>query len=140
MTPTEAATRAMEDLAAAHDEVDGLPDDARSAADQVRSAVAGLMDRMPNVAGAARDGVDQVAARLPNAVERARAGAVEANFTLQTLPDPTLRLMAAASIGLTVGLFLRSAPHVLTLVSVAPVLFVVGAIITRPGRIQRQST
>jgi hypothetical protein len=133
MTFTDTTNRASELLEDASIEVADLPEETRSVAEHIRSAFVGVMDRMPDVVGAARSGADQVAEHFPDAVGRARVGAQETTASLQTLPDHTLRLLAAASLGLAAGLFLRGAPRVITLVAVAPAVLLGGAIATRPA-------
>ena len=140
MTFTEETTRAGELLDDDSITVTDLPEDTRSAAEHIRSAFVGVMDRMPDVVGAARHGADTVADHFPEAVDRARLGAQETTVSLQSLPDPTLRLLAAASLGLAAGLFLRGAPRVMTLAAFVPALMLGGAIATRPLVVTRKTT
>ena len=65
----------------------------------------------------------------------ARLGVAATTTTLQGLPDPTLRLVAAASIGLATGLHLAGAPRLISLAAIAPALLAGGAMATRPGSI-----
>jgi hypothetical protein len=58
-------------------------------------------------------------------------GVEETTTRLQTLPDDTLRLMAAATIGLAAGLYLAGAPRVVTLAAAAPAVLAGAAIATR---------
>ncbi len=83
----------------------------------------------------ARTGAARVAGRLPGAAERARVGIQATTTSLQTLPNPTLRLLAASSIGLATGLRLAGAPRLITLAAVAPALLAGGAIVARPGSV-----
>jgi hypothetical protein len=76
------------------------------------------------------------AEHLPDAFERVRLGAKETTATLQTLPDQTLQLLAAASIGMAAGLYLAGAPRLVTFAAIAPALIVGLAIVTRPGRVR----
>ena len=48
--------------------------------------------------------------------------------------DPTLQLLAAASVGCATGLYLAGSPRVMTLAAIAPAVIVGVAILTRPGR------
>jgi hypothetical protein len=109
------------------------------ARDRATHTVEAAMDRLPDLFDSARTGAEQVAEHLPEAVERARVGAYETTTTLQTMPDPTLRLLAAASLGLGAGLYLAGKRRLITLVALAPALILAVAIVTRPGRYTRPS-
>ena len=58
---------------------------------------------------------------MPDAAARARLGVEETTARLQTLPDSTLRLLAAASIGLATGLQLAGAPRLFIFAAIAVV-------------------
>ena len=116
MTITQARSRATHSVNAAMKQGGDIAGEARSAAGQVRTAVEDALEH------------------LPEAVDTARAGAKDTTATLQTMPDPTLELLAAVSIGLAGGLYLAGAPRVLTLAAIAPALILGVAILTRPGR------
>ena len=107
MTTTKAHTRATGTMDAARDAGDEIADETRTRAGQVRVAVEDAVDHVPEVLESARAGAERVAERLPDAAERARLGVEETTTTLQTLPDQTLRLLVAASIGLARGLHPR---------------------------------
>ena len=138
MTIAEAKTKTAETVTQTTDTVqDGgteLLDETRSTAGQIRDAVGDAMDRVPDVLEAARSGVGQVADQMPAAVERTRVGAARTTTTLQGVPDPTLRLIAGASIGLAAGLTLAGAPRLVSMAALVPALFVGGAEVTRQGR------
>jgi len=110
----------------------GIADEARSATGQVRNAVEGALEQLPGLMETARTGAEH----LPDAFERVRLGAKETTATLQTLPDQTLQLLAAASIGMAAGLYLAGAPRLVTFAAIAPALIVGLAIVTRPGRVR----
>jgi hypothetical protein len=133
MTTSKAHTRVTETMEAARDAGDEITEETRSTAGQVRVAVEDAVDHVPEVLESARARVERVAERLPDAAERARLGVEETTTTLQTLPDQTLRLLVAASIGLASGLYLAGAPRLVTLVAIAPALLAGGAIATRSG-------
>jgi len=135
MTTTEAHTRATETIDSTRDAGDEIADETRSRAAQVRGVVEGAVDHVPEVLESARTGAERVAGRLPDAAERARLGVEQTTTRLQTLPDPTLRLLAAASVGLATGLHLAGAPRLITLAAFAPALLFGGAMATRPGSI-----
>ncbi len=111
--------------------VDETADAARSKVDQVRSAVGDAADRVPEVLETARTNAERAAAQLPDAADRARTGLEDTTTRLQTLPDDSLRVMAAASIGLAAGLFLAGAPRLVALMAATPALFAGAAIATR---------
>jgi acyl-CoA reductase-like NAD-dependent aldehyde dehydrogenase len=81
---------------------------------------------------AARSGVDALVGNLPGALEATRAGARETASALQALPDPTLRWLAAASVGVGAGLFLAGKPRLVIAASVAPALAMGAAMVVRP--------
>jgi hypothetical protein len=140
MTATEAPTRAGTTLDEAVLEESGeIADEGRSVTDRARVAVMGAFEHMPDLFGTARNGASQVADHLPDAVERARVGAHETATTMQTMSDPTLRLVAAGSIGLAVGLYLAGARRPITLAAMVPAVIAGSAIATRPSRIKLPS-
>jgi hypothetical protein len=135
MTATEAPTRVATTLDEAGGEQGGdIADEGRSVTDRARVAVMGAFEHMPDFFGTARSGASQVAEHLPDAVDRARAGAHETATTMQTMSDPTLRLLAAGSIGLAVGLYLAGARRPITLAAMVPAVIAGSAIATRPSR------
>lgn len=137
MTTTEVHTGATETIDAAQGAVDEIADETHSRAGQIRGAIEGAVDHVPDVIEGARTGAERVAGRLPHAVERTRLGVEQATTRLQTLPNPTLSLLAAASVGLATGLHLAGAPRLVSLAAVAPALLAGGAMATRPGPIPR---
>ena len=113
------------------DEALAAADETRSKVDQVKGAVGDAVDRVPEVLDSARTSAERAVASLPDAADRARLGVEETTTRLQTMPDSTLKLMAAASIGLAAGLQLGGAPRIVTIVAIAPALLAGGAIATR---------
>lgn len=81
---------------------------------------------------AARKGARRLVGRLPAAFGRARAGARDGASTLQAMPDPNRRLLAAGSIGLAAGLYLAGAPRLVSLAGLAPACIVGTASVFRP--------
>jgi hypothetical protein len=81
---------------------------------------------------AAGRGATRVVARLPRTIRATQAGATEATNALQTLPDPTLRSLAATSVGIGAGLFLARAPRAVVVVGVVPAMIMGAAIALRP--------
>jgi hypothetical protein len=62
-----------------------------------------------------------------------RAGASDTTTALQVLPDPTLRWLAATSVGLGAGLHLAGVPRVLIAAAVTPAILLGAAIVGRPN-------
>lgn len=121
-------TTGMKDRAG--DAVHGARDATSDAADQVRAGVASAADALPDMISTIRSGVDGVAERLPDALEAARTGAVATADSLRDMPQPTLRVLAALSIGMGVGLYVAGAPRLVTIAAFTPALLagiVVGA-------------
>ena len=81
----------------------------RRATEQVRHAV-------DTVAGVA----NEVTARLPEAATSTRDAFEEANQMMRARSDESLKIVAAASIGLASGLFLGGAPRALVLAALIP--------------------
>jgi hypothetical protein len=92
--------------------------------------------------GRLADAVAVVRERGASALKHA-SGAIDATLTrvrnasrtVQTVPDSTLRWLAATSIGLGAGLFLARAPRVVVAAGVAPALVAAAAIVARPDPI-----
>jgi hypothetical protein len=70
---------------------------------------------------------------VPGTVRGTRAGAADTTSALQTLPDSTLRGLAATSVGLGAGLYLGGAPRLVVAAGVVPALAAGAAIMLRPG-------
>jgi hypothetical protein len=70
--------------------------------------------------------------RLPGSMDATVAGANDTTSELQRLPDSTLRLLAASSIGLGVGFYLSGAPRLIVAAGIAPALAMGAAIALRP--------
>ena len=83
-------------------------------------------------ASAARRGAGGLAARLPGALKAARGGARWAVGALQTLPDPTLKSLAATSVGLGAGLSFTRAGRLAIVAGIVPAVVVGTAIAVRP--------
>jgi hypothetical protein len=133
---------AAELLSAAFAELEGTALDAVAAATGeskgAEHAEAALNRAASGVARAARSGVAAVrhgvhgmAVRLPATVRATRAGAHWTVETLQTLPDSTLRSLAATSVGLGAGLSFTRAGRLAALVGVLPAVVLERAIASR---------
>ena len=121
-----------ETVVAARDGRGEITDDARSATESVRATVEDAVGRVPDLPAIAQWGIGQLAEQVPEAAKRARLGIRVTANTLQRLPDTTLRLMSAGSIGLAAGLRLAGAPRILAIGAAAPAVIMGGAIAARP--------
>jgi len=88
----------------------------------------------------ASEAIDQAASsartlvsHIPETAQAARARANTTTTALQTLPDSTLRGLAASSVGLGAGFYLAGVPRLATAAAVAPAMIIGAAIILRPG-------
>jgi methyl-accepting chemotaxis protein len=97
--------------------------------------------RLRDAAGTVKTGVDsvvsgasQVAERLPDLAGEARSGAASTAQTFEAMSDPTLQVVAAASLGFGTALFLTGAPRLITFVALAPAIFAAGTMIGRQQR------
>lgn len=72
--------------------------------------------------------------RLSGTMSVARDGARGSTRALQVLPDSTLRLLAAASVGVGAGLYLAGAPRAISAVGASPALLMGAAIATRSSQ------
>jgi len=97
-------------------------DAAGGAADQVRAGAATAAEAVPEVVSMLRGGVDGVAERLPDALDAARTGATATRDSLREMSPPTLRVLAALSIGMGVGLYIAGAPRLVTFAAFTPAL------------------
>jgi hypothetical protein len=91
---------------------------------------------MPAVHSAIRavgHGVHGIAGRLPATLRATRAGARWTVTSLQTLPDSTLRSLAATSVGLGAGLSFSRAGRLAAVAGVVPAVLLETAIAVRPG-------
>ena len=95
-------------------------DSAADAAHSVSRVADTVADQAPGVIQALRDGMDDLADRLPGAAAAVQAGAIVTTESLRTMPEPTLRLLAALSVGMGIGLYAAGAPRVVTFVAFAP--------------------
>ena len=76
----------------------------------------------------------RIVRRIPGTVHATRAGATGTTSALQTLPDSTLRALAATSVGVGTGFYLVRAPRLVIAAGVAPAVLMGAAIVLRPTR------
>jgi hypothetical protein len=84
--------------------------------------------------GTVRSGASQVVDRLPDLAEEARSGAAGTAETFEAMPEPTLQIVAAASLGFGAAMFLAGAPRLITFMALAPAIFAAGTIVGRQRR------
>jgi uncharacterized protein YjbJ (UPF0337 family) len=118
MRITKAGRRPPETLAPARDTLEGSP------------SVGG---RVSGTIGIARASAARLIERAPAALRATRAGVDGTTAALQTLPDSTLRWIAATSVGLAAGLRLAGAPRLVSAAGAAPALIVGAAMAMRPA-------
>jgi hypothetical protein len=92
------------------------------AAQSASRAAETVADQAPVMIRALRAGIDDLADRLPDAAAAVQAGAMATTDSLRTMPEPSLRLLAAVSVGMGVGLYAAGAPRVVTLMAFTPAL------------------
>ena len=98
-----------------------------------RARVAGIVGQVSTVVRTVGAGATQLVAQLPEALRSTREAAQEATGALQTLPDSTLRWMAASSVGVCAGFILARAPRLAIAVGAAPAIVIGAAIALRPA-------
>jgi hypothetical protein len=81
-----------------------------------------------------KSGAGQVVERLPDLAEEARSGAAGTAETFEAMPQATLQIVTAASLGFGAALFLAGAPRLITLLSLVPAIFAAGTIVGRQSR------
>ena len=77
-------------------------------------------------------GAAALAQQVPATLDTTVDGGLATTSALQRLPDPTLRWLAAGSIGLGAGLYLSGTPRLVVAASVLPALLIGAAILLRP--------
>jgi hypothetical protein len=88
--------------------------------------------QIPDMLATTRTRAEQPLDRVPEAVQGARIGVRRGIAALQRMPDTTLRLLAAGSLGMAAGLRLTGARRLAILAAIAPALIVGSAIGARP--------
>jgi hypothetical protein len=106
---------------------DGARSAGRKAHDVADDGRIGVMTILPQ----ARETAEQIAERVPELVERARGSAFETKKTFDKMDDPTLREVAAGSLGLAAGLYVAGAPRLIVLAAATPGIFAAAAMATR---------
>ena len=109
-----------------------MPNQSPSAVRRVSGAIAGVGR---GATRGAKSGVSMLKARLPGTMKATRAGAQATTSALQTMPDSTLRWLAASSVGLGAGLYLAGKQRLLIVAGVAPAVIMGAAIALRPHKV-----
>jgi hypothetical protein len=104
------------------------PDSLDAAVTRASAAAAGIRTGV----SAVRRGVLGLLARMPATARATRTAARETVGALQTLPDDTLRSLAATSVGLGVGLSFTRARRLAFVVGMVPAALIGAAIVARP--------
>ena len=97
-----------------------------------RKHLAIVVRRASGAIAIARTGATRLIVRVPAALRVTRAGVDGTTAALQTLPDSTLRWIAATSVGFGAGLRLAGAPRLVSAAGAAPALIVGVVIALRP--------
>jgi hypothetical protein len=110
----------------------------RSRADRTPSADpgqrrAGVAAHLSGAISSAWAAATTLVGRVPGTLDATRTGARDAARSLQTLPDPTLRWLAAGSVGMSAGLFLTGKRRLVIAASIAPAVAMGAAILARPA-------
>lgn len=74
----------------------------------------------------------RIIAHIPGTMGATQAGVHDAASALQGLPDPTLRTLAASSVGLGAGLYLAGAPRLVLVAGAVPAVIMSAVIALRP--------
>ncbi len=101
-------------------------------ADNGQSRAASTARRLSGALRIATGSARTLIRRVPGTVHATQAGANGTTNVLRTLPDSTLRWLAASSLGLGAGFYLTGAPRPVVAAGLTPALFVGAAILGRP--------
>lgn len=93
--------------------------------------MAGVMEGAQEAALKARAAASEVADRMPAAVASAQGAVDETARTLNELPDQTLMLGAAFSLGVGVGMFLTGTNRLTVLLALAPAAAMAATLLSR---------
>lgn len=93
--------------------------------------MAGVMEGAQEAALKARAAASEVAERMPAAVASAQEAVDETARTLNELPDQTLMLGAAFSLGVGVGMFLTGTNRLTVLLALAPAAAMAATLLSR---------
>lgn len=107
-------------------------------AEDVHEVRSGIVRRASGAVKRIRAAASRLVAHAPatmqDGVTATRDGARATTTALQTLPDSTLRWLAASSVGLGAGLYLAGKQRLLIIAGVAPAVIMGAAIALRPNK------
>jgi phage-related tail protein len=95
--------------------------------------MAGVMEGAQEAALKARAAASEVAERMPAAVSTAQEAVDETARALNELPDQTLMLGAAFSLGVGVGMFLTGTNRLTVLLALVPAAAMAATLLSREG-------
>ena len=98
----------------------------------VRHHLATVTRTVSGIIKTGRTTVTSLLEQVPGTVRATRAGAHSTTTTLQSLPDTTLRGLAASSVGLGAGFYVAGFPRLVIAAGVAPAVIMGAAIVLRP--------
>lgn len=99
--------------------------------ERLRRQATPLVGHLADAAGLARATAVTIAGRAPGTVDATLARAHETTSALQTLSDPTLRELAATSVGVGAGFYLAGLPRLVVAAGMAPAVIMGAAILLR---------
>jgi hypothetical protein len=97
---------------------------AESVGQQVKAGTSVAAANAPQIVEMLRSSVDDIAEWVPEAASAARVGVMATSDSMRRIPDPTLRTVAAVSVGMGIGLYLAGAPRPVTIVAFTPAMMV----------------
>ncbi len=106
----------------------------RPATRKARHAADDGMRHLMSMLRDVRSQADEIGEHIPDVVDRAREGALETRKTLDKMSEPTLKEVAAGSLGLAAGLFVAGAPRLIVLALATPGVVALTAWATRRPR------
>lgn len=104
----------------------------QSSPDHLTTVARRVSGSMSGAVKIARTSAKTLIARVPGTMSATREGARATTSALQTLPDSTLRWLAASSVGLGAGFYLAGKRRLVIAAGVAPALVMGAAIALRP--------
>ena len=93
--------------------------------------MAGVMEGAQTAASKARAAASDVADRVPGAVASAQEAADQTARTLNELPDQSLMLGAAFSVGVGVGMFLSGTNRLMVVLALVPAAAMAATLLSR---------
>ena len=127
-----AATNAEPENAMTAEEAERPTSDPATLTRDLQLHLTNVRRRVSRAISFARTSAAMIMERVPGTMLATRAGAHGTTSALQTLPDPTLRWLAATSVGLGAGFYLAGAPRLAIAAGIAPALLMGAAIVLRP--------